>query len=73
MYKRQGLALVGVEQPIELKAESTKLFALRLQAPLEPPGGVAPAAGPHKIELTVRAVDDDKVVRHEQSTFIIPR
>ena len=68
-----GLALVGVEQPIELKAESTKLFALRLQAPLEPPGGVAPAAGPHKIELTVQAVDDDKVVRHEQSTFIIPR
>jgi len=68
-----GLALVGVEQPIELKAESTKLFALRLQAPLEPPGGAAPAAGPHKIELTVRAVDDDKVVRHEQSTFIIPR
>jgi len=68
-----GLALVGVEQPIELKAESTKLFAVRLQAPLEPAGAAAPAAGPHKIELTVKAVDDDKVVRHEQSTFIIPR
>jgi polyferredoxin len=68
-----GLTLVGVEQPIELKAESTKLFAVRLQAPIEPPGGAALTAGSHKIELTVQAVDDDKVVRHEQSTFIIPR
>jgi len=68
-----GLALVGVEQPIEIKAESTKLFALRLQVPLEPAGAVAPTGGPHKIELTVQAVDDDKVVRHEQTTFIIPR
>jgi polyferredoxin len=69
-----GLALAGVEQPIELKAESTKLFAVRLQAPLEPAGGAGvPSPGPHKIELTVQAIDDDKVVRHEQSTFIIPR
>jgi hypothetical protein len=68
-----GLTLVDVEQPIELKAESTKLFAVRLQAPIEPAGGAALAAGSHKVELTVQAVDDDKVVRHEQSTFIFPR
>ena len=29
--------------------------------------------GAHKIELTIEAVDDEKVVRHEQSTFIVPR
>ncbi|HEX7271330.1 MAG TPA: cytochrome c oxidase accessory protein CcoG [Casimicrobiaceae bacterium] len=29
--------------------------------------------GPHKIEFIVQAVNDDKVVRHEQSSFIIPR
>jgi cytochrome c oxidase accessory protein FixG len=28
--------------------------------------------GPHKIEFLVQAVNDDKVVRHEQSSFIIP-
>ena len=68
-----GLQIMDLQQPIELKAESTKLFAVRLQAPLDSPGAAAPAAGPHKIELTVQAVDDDKVVRHEQTTFIIPR
>jgi polyferredoxin len=68
-----GLEIMDLHQPIELQAESTKLFAVRLQAPLEPAGAAAPAAGAHKIELTVQAVDDDKVVRHEQSTFIIPR
>jgi cytochrome c oxidase accessory protein FixG len=68
-----GLEVIGVSQPIELKAASTRLFALRLQAPLEPASGVPPAPGPHKIELTVEAVDDATIVRHEQSTFIIPR
>jgi cytochrome c oxidase accessory protein FixG len=68
-----GLKIMDLQQPIELKAESTKLFAVRLQAPLDFPGAAAPAVGPHKIELTVQAVDDDKVVRHEQTTFIIPR
>jgi hypothetical protein len=50
-----------------------KLFPLRLQAPLEPAGGAVLAPGPHKIELTIQAVDDSKVTRHEQSTFIVPR
>ena len=68
-----GLALVDLDQPIEVKAASTRLFALRLQVPLEFAGAAAPIPGPHPIELTVQAVDDDKVVRHERSTFIIPR
>jgi hypothetical protein len=29
--------------------------------------------GPHKIEFIVQAVDDEKVVRHEKSSFIVPR
>jgi len=78
-----GLEVVGVELPVEVDAASTRLFALRLRAPLEPVGGAAPTPGPHKIELTIQAVGkrengdhwehDDEVVRHEQSTFIIPR
>jgi len=67
------LAAVDLEQPIELGPASTRLFALRLQTPLEPANAAPPSPGPHKIELTVQAVDDAKVVRHEQSTFIIPR
>jgi len=67
------LAAVDLEQPIELGPASTRLFALRLQAPLEPANVAPPSPGPHKIELTVQAVDDARVVRHEQSTFIIPR
>ena len=68
-----GLEVVGVPQPIEVKAASTRLFALRLQAPIESADGGVQAPGPHRIEMTVEAVDDAKVVRHEQSTFIIPR
>jgi polyferredoxin len=67
------LAAVDLEQPIELGPAATRLFALRLQAPLEPANVAPPSPGPHKIELTVQAVDDARVVRHEQSTFIIPR
>jgi cytochrome c oxidase accessory protein FixG len=29
--------------------------------------------GPHKIEFIVQAVDDEQVVRHEKSSFIVPR
>jgi cytochrome c oxidase accessory protein FixG len=68
-----GLSVAGVEQPIAIGAESTKLFALRMEAPLEPAGAIAPTPGAHRIELTVQAVDDDTVVLHEQTTFIIPR
>jgi hypothetical protein len=82
-----GLKVVGVEQPIALGAGATKLVALRLQAVLD--GNAESGAlkrehdehdqqdelgpGTHKIEFIVQAVDDDKVVRHEKSSFIIPR
>jgi len=62
-----GLAVVGVEQPVELGPAATRLFPLRLQAPVEGEPGT------HKIEFIIQAVDDDKVVRHEPSSFIVPR
>jgi cytochrome c oxidase accessory protein FixG len=83
-----GLRVVGVEQPIALGAGATKLVALRLQAVLdgnaesharskrepdehEQQDELGP--GTHKIEFIVQAVGDDKVVRYEKSSFIIPR
>ena len=68
-----GIEVVGVAQPVEVDAASTRLLALRLQAPVDAGSANAPAAGPHRVELTVRAIDDDSVVRHEPSTFIVPR
>ena len=66
------LSVVGVEQPVAVGAAETRLLPLRVQAPVEEEGlGTRP--GPHKIEFIVQAVNDDKVVRHEQSSFIIPR
>jgi cytochrome c oxidase accessory protein FixG len=67
-----GLAIAGVAQPIELAPASTRLIALRLVAPLEPAGTAAAAPGAHRVELTIRAVDDPRVVRHETSTIIVP-
>jgi cytochrome c oxidase accessory protein FixG len=71
-----GLRVAGIEQPIAMEAGQTRLFALRLQVALDAAeaqqaGAVAP--GTHRIELAVQAVDDDKVVRHEKSSFIVPR
>ncbi len=91
-----GIRVVGVEQPVALGAASTRLIALRLQAPLDSgehedkegdegrerdhrserrqdahPKGLEP--GPHKVEFVVQAVEDKEIVRHEQSSFIIPR
>jgi cytochrome c oxidase accessory protein FixG len=83
-----GLRVVGVEQPIALGAGATKLVALRLQAVLDGNAESDARSkrehnehdqqdelgpGTHKIEFIVQAVDDDKVVRHEKSSFIIPR
>ena len=83
-----GLKVVGVEQPIALGAGATKLVALRLQAALDGNAESDARSkrehnehdqqdelgpGTHKIEFIVQAVDDDKVVRHEKSSFIIPR
>jgi polyferredoxin len=77
------LRVVGLDQPIELEAASSRLFALRLQAPLEPGEGKPPLApGSHKIEIEVESVaasakgkehEHDHVERHEQSTFNVPR
>ncbi len=77
-----GLKVVGIDQPIGLGAAQTSPIALRLQLALD--GQAGPEArserahdqlgpGTHKIELIVQAVDDDKVVRHEKTSFIIPR
>ncbi len=77
-----GLKVVGIDQPIGLGAAQTSPIALRLQLALD--GQAEPEArserahdqlgpGTHKIELIVQAVDDDKVVRHEKTSFIIPR
>ncbi|HEX8010591.1 MAG TPA: cytochrome c oxidase accessory protein CcoG [Casimicrobiaceae bacterium] len=88
-----GIAVVGVEQPIEVGPVGARLVALRLQAPTEIPEQVRESErrtedlreerqeenhaqakpGPHKIEFTIRAVDDEEVVRHEKSSFIFPR
>ena len=83
-----GLRVVGVEQPIALGAGATKLVALRLQAVLDgnaesdarskrehnehdQQDELSP--GTHKIEFIVQAVGNEKVARHEKSSFIIPR
>jgi cytochrome c oxidase accessory protein FixG len=93
-----GLRVVGVEQPIALRAAEARPVALRLQAPLEQRSGERHerhgerhersgdshdreehgehdelTPGAHKIEFIVEAVEDEKVVRHEKSSFIVPR
>jgi cytochrome c oxidase accessory protein FixG len=80
-----GLSVQGVEQPVELGAAQSRMFAVRLQAPVEDDEHEHDEkkkshdrdeerhAKKHDIEFTVQAVDDEKVVRHEKSTFIVPR
>jgi cytochrome c oxidase accessory protein FixG len=69
-----GISVAGVAQPITLDAASTRLVPLRVQVPVDgAQGGEAPKPGTHKIEFVIQAQHDDKVVRHEQSSFIIPR
>jgi cytochrome c oxidase accessory protein FixG len=68
-----GLAVVGVEQPVAIGPAASRLLALRLTASIEGPGGAQLAAGTHKIEFIVRAVEDERVIRHEPSSFIVPR
>ena len=76
-----GISVAGVEQPIAVGASASRLLALRLQVPLESESagagsqqGATPALQPgtHKIDIIVRAVDDEQVSRHEKSTFLIP-
>ena len=68
------IQVAGIAQPIPLEAASTRLVPLRLQVPVDATaGGAGLQPGTHKIEFIIQAVDDEKVVRHEQSSFIIPR
>jgi cytochrome c oxidase accessory protein FixG len=62
-----GIEVVGVEQPVAIGAAQTRLLPLRLQAPAE-----SAKPGTYKIEFTVQAIDDEKVARHEKSSFVFP-
>ena len=68
-----GLEVVGVEQPIDLGPAQSRVLPVRLRAPAPDNVASLTKAEPHPIEFVVRAIDDDKVVRHEKSTFIVPR
>jgi cytochrome c oxidase accessory protein FixG len=68
-----GLEVVGVEQPIDLGAAQSRVLPVRLRAPAPENAASLTKAEPHPIEFVVEAVGDDKVVRHEKSTFIVPR
>ncbi len=63
-----GLAIAGLPQPVRVDAASAKLFALRLEAPAE-----AAAPGTHKVEIVIEDAQDPKVVRRENTTFILPQ
>jgi hypothetical protein len=49
------------------------VLPLRLRAPAPDNAATIAKAEPHPIEFIVQAVGDDKVVRHEKSTVIVPR
>ncbi len=77
-----GLRVVGVEQPVQLGAASTRLVPVILQAGGEAAGEVdaehareAREKGhlSRKIEIVVQAVDNADLVRREQSKFFFPR
>jgi hypothetical protein len=82
-----GLTVVGVEQPVAVGSAQTRLLPIRLQAPVEGENEHGDEhqdehrdehrdeerkPGAHKIEFTIQSVDDERVVRHEKSSFIIP-
>jgi cytochrome c oxidase accessory protein FixG len=69
-----GISVAGIAQPITLDPASARLVPLRLQVPIDAGAGSEELKpGTHKIEFIIQAQDDEKVVRHEQSSFIIPR
>jgi cytochrome c oxidase accessory protein FixG len=68
-----GLTVQGVTQPVELGAAQSRMVAVRLQAPVDDTAADAAARKLYNIQFTVEAVDDPQVVRHEKSTFIVPR
>jgi len=83
-----GLKVAGIEQPVAIGAAETRLVAVRLQAALSGPARheaqpeqdqderkqrEALEPGTHKVEFIVEAVGDERVARHERSSFFIPR
>jgi len=68
-----GLEVVGVEQPVDLGPAQSRLLPVRLRAAVPDNAASVSKAESHPIEFTVQSVGDDKVVRHEKSTFIVPR
>jgi cytochrome c oxidase accessory protein FixG len=65
-----GLTVQGVDQPVALGPAQSRLLPVRLQAPVDDEERKAQT---RNIEFIVEAVDDPAVVRHEKSTFIIPK
>ncbi len=68
-----GLEVVGVDQPVTLEAAQSRVLPVRLRAPVPEDAATLARAEPHPIQFIVEAVGDDKVVRHEKSTFIVPK
>ena len=72
-----GLTVEGIEQPVALGAAQSRMLAVRLRAPIDDAARPSDArdlkSRLHNIEFTVRSVDEPQVVRHETSTFIVPR
>ena len=77
-----GLSVQGVDQPVALGPSQSRMLAVRLQAPVKDDDDEH-ERGEHEREhkksksypivINVEAVGDDKVIRHEKSTFIVPR
>ena len=83
-----GLAVAGIDQPIEVAGASTQLVPFRLQAPVGDDderdaerevehkgrdGGQDKDRRSRKVELVIQAQDDPAMVRREKSTFLFPR
>ncbi len=82
-----GIALAGVEQPVNVQGAATRRFPVRVQVPLEGLGDDGSRheshehheheeelkRGAHKIIFTAEAVDDARITRREKSSFIVPR
>jgi cytochrome c oxidase accessory protein FixG len=75
----RGIAVVGVDQPIDVAAASTRLVPIGVQAPAETETEGADGRqdgaqhGSRKIEIVVESVDGPTLARHEKSTFLYPR
>jgi len=64
----EGLAVVGLAQPVAVDGAAVRTVPIRLQAPAD-----AAAPGTHKIAFEVEALGEPRLEREEPSTFILPR